>query len=67
MFVPDILVIVTWMTISLKCAWGQEEVVQLGDVTRGFGRYADWEKVIVVNLGYFSAWNKGILSYMTDK
>ena len=41
MFVPDILVIVKWMTISLKYAWVQE-VLQLGDVTRGFGRHADW-------------------------
>ena len=55
MFVPDILVIVTWVKISLRCACGQEEVVQLGDVSRGFGRHADWQKVIVLNLGYFSA------------
>ena len=42
MFVPDILVaIVTWVKISLKCACGQEEVVQLGDVSRGFGCHAD--------------------------
>ena len=38
MFVPDI---VTWVKISLKCACGQEEVVQLGNVSRGFGRHAD--------------------------
>ena len=42
MFVPDILVvIVLWMKIYLKCACGQEEVVQLGDVSREFGRHAD--------------------------
>ena len=42
MFLPDILVeIITWVKISLKCACGQEEVVQLGDVIRGFGRHAD--------------------------
>ena len=53
---PDILVtIVTWVKISLKCACGQEEVVQLGDVSKGFGRQADGEKVIIINLGYFSA------------
>ena len=41
MFLPDILVeIITWVKI-LKCACGQEEVVQLGDVIRGFGRHAD--------------------------
>ena len=56
MFLPDILVeIITWVKISLKCACGQEEVVQLGDVIRGFGRHADGQKVIAVNLGYFSA------------
>ena len=34
MFVPDILgAIVWWVKISLKCACGQEEVVQLGDVS----------------------------------
>ena len=52
MFVADI---VTWVKISLKYAYGQEEVVQLGNVSRGFGRHADGQKVIVVNLGYFSA------------
>ena len=42
MFVPDILVvIVTLVKISLKCACCQEEVVQLGDVSREFGRHAD--------------------------
>ena len=42
MFVPDILVvIVTLVKISLKCALGQEEVVQLGDVGREFSRHAD--------------------------
>ena len=41
--------------ILLKCACGQEEVVQLGNVSRGFGRHAGLQKVIVVNLGYFSA------------
>ena len=59
MFVLDILiVIVTWVQISLKYARrssGQEEVVQLGDVDRGFGRHTDGQKVIVVYLGCFSA------------
>ena len=42
MFVPDIfVVIVTWVKITLKCAYGPEEVVQLADVSRGFGRHAD--------------------------
>ena len=41
--------------ILLKCACCQEEVVQLGDVSRGFDRHSDGQKVIVVNLGYFSA------------
>ena len=27
--------------ILLKCACGQENVVQLGDMSRGFGRHAD--------------------------
>ena len=59
----------TFMLVAdiLKCACGQEEVVQLGDVSRGFSRHADRWKVIVVNLGYFSAWNTGILSYKIDK
>ena len=39
----------------LKCACGQEEVVQLGDVSREFGRHVDGQKVLAVNLGYFSA------------
>ena len=52
MFVPDI---VTWVKISLKCACGQKEVVQLSNVSRGFGRHADRCKVIVVNLVHFSA------------
>ena len=43
------------VNILLKCACGQEEMVQLGDVSREFGRHADGQKVIVVNLGYFSA------------
>ena len=42
------------MKILLKCACGQEEVGQLGDVSRGFDRHPDGQKVIVVNLGYFS-------------
>ena len=41
MFVPDFLVvIVIWVKIYLKCACGQEEVVQLDDVSREFGRHA---------------------------
>ena len=30
-------------------------VRQCENVSRGFGRHADGQKVIVVNLGYFSA------------
>ena len=41
--------------ILLKCACGREEAVQLGDVSRGFGRHCDGQKVMVVNLSYFSA------------
>ena len=42
MFVPVFLfVIVTWVKISLKYACGLEEVVQLGDESRGFGCHAD--------------------------
>ena len=33
----------------------RRDIVQLGNVSRGLGRHADGEKVIVVNLGYFSA------------
>ena len=33
----------------------RRDIVQLGNVSRGFGRHADGQKVIVVNLGYFSA------------
>ena len=33
----------------LKCAWGEVEEVQLGDVSRGFGRHAGGQKVILVN------------------
>ena len=36
--------------MSLKCAYGQAEVVQLGDVSRGFGHHTDGQKVIVINL-----------------
>ena len=54
------------VNILLKCACGQEEMVQLGNVSRKFGRHAGGQKVIVVNLGYFSAQNTGILSYETD-
>ena len=55
------------MKISLKCACGQQEVVQLGDVSRGFGFHADKYKVIVVNLRYFSVQNPVILPYKTSK
>ena len=56
MFVPDISVVtVTWVKILLKCACGQEEAVQLGDLSRGFGCPANGKKVIDVNLWYFSA------------
>ena len=45
MFVLDILVVIaTWAKTSLKYARrssGQEEVVQLGDVDRGFDRHTD--------------------------
>ena len=33
------------MRILLKCACGQKEVVQLGDVSRVFERHADGQKV----------------------
>ena len=46
---------VSEVKILLKCACCQEEAVQLGDVSRGFDRHSDGQKVIVVNLGYFSA------------
>ena len=45
----------------------RRDIVQLGNVSRRFGRHADGYKVIVVNLGYFSAKNTGILSCKTDK
>ena len=48
------------MKILLKCVCGQEEVVQLGNVSTRFDRHADGQKVTVVNLGYFSAYNAGI-------
>ena len=51
----------------LKSACGREEVKQLGNVSIGFGCHAVGQKVIAVNLRYFSAYNTGILSYKTDK
>ena len=33
----------------------RRDIVQLGNVSRGFDRHADGQKVIVVNLGYFIA------------
>ena len=33
----------------------RRDIAQLGNVSRGFGRHADGYKIIVVNLGYFSA------------
>ena len=70
MFVADILVVIVtrvrWK-YCLKCQYDQEELVQLGDVSIGFGRHADGQKVLVVNLEYFNAYNTGILSYNTDK
>ena len=47
------------MKILLKCACDQEQVVQSGNVSRGFHCHADRQKVIVVNLGYFSVENIG--------
>ena len=42
MFVPDILVVlVTCVKISLKNASGEEEVVQFGNSSIGFGRHVD--------------------------
>ena len=41
--------------IFLKCAFGQDEIAQLGDVSRGLDHHADGQKAIVLNLGYFSA------------
>ena len=46
---------VSEVKILLKCACGREEAVKLGDVSRGFGRHCDGQKVMVVNLSYFSA------------
>ena len=43
------------MKILLKCARGQDKVVQLDNVSRGFARQADGQKVITVNLGCSSA------------
>ena len=51
----------------LKSTCGREEVKQLGNVSIGFGCHAVGQKVIAVNLRYFSAYNTGILSYKTDK
>ena len=45
MFVPDIVTLVK----------NAHAVKKLGNASRGFGRHADGQKVIVVNLGYFSA------------
>ena len=46
MFSPSILVaIVTWVKILLQSVHIQEEVVQLGDASRGFDRHADRYKV----------------------
>ena len=41
--------------VLLKCTCGQEEVVLLDYVSRGFNCHADGQKVIVVNFGYLSA------------
>ena len=41
--------------ILLKCACGREEAVNLGDASRGFDCHCDGQKVMVVNLSYFSA------------
>ena len=43
------------MKISLKHASGQEKVVPLGDLNRGFGLHSGRKKVMVVNLGLTSA------------
>ena len=45
MFVPDILVIiVTWVKISIKSVCNEEEVVQLRNLSWWFGRHADVTK-----------------------
>ena len=41
--------------ILLQCTCGQEELVQLDDVSRGFGCHTNGQKDLVVNLEYFSA------------
>ena len=41
--------------ILLKCTCDQEELVQLDDVSRGFGCHANGQKGLVINLEYFSA------------
>ena len=53
MFVPDILVIiVTWVKISIKSVCNEEEVAQLRNLSWCFGRYADVYKVLVVNFSF---------------
>ena len=39
---------------ELKRTCGNEKVVQLGSVCRGFSRHANGKRVIVINLRYFS-------------
>ena len=41
--------------ILLKCTCDQEELVQLDDVSRGFGCHANGQKGLVINLECFSA------------
>ena len=47
--------------IVKMCMRSRRDIVQLNNVSRLFGRHADGYKVIVVNLGYFIAYNTGIL------
>ena len=58
---------VSEVKILLKCICDQEDLLLLGDVSRGFARHADGQIVLVVNVEYFSAWNKSLLSHKTGK
>ena len=62
MFGSDILVaIVTWEKIPLKSTCVKEELVQLGDASRGFSRHANGQKVIVVDLVFYCIKHKYII------
>ena len=61
MFVPDF---VTLLKISLKCASGQEEIVQLGNVSMGFGRHGMY--LCVYNLFKVGKFYKDSKLYLQD-